>query len=107
VAKVHILAQKQKKYLKCGKSCSVLDANYFPDDHQKHDWNEIMPSLFRKISGMTLIGNFFTADIPEALTNDFGYFNFPTMAPKVPRFEMAPLDLLMIPRYSKNVNLAE
>lgn len=85
----------------------MLDANYFPDDHQQYDWNEIMPSLFRKISGMTLIGNFFIADIPEALTDDFGYFNFPTMDPEIPRFEMAPLDLLMIPRYSKNVELAE
>jgi multiple sugar transport system substrate-binding protein len=85
----------------------MLDANYFPDDHQKYDWNEIMPSLFRKISGMTLIGNFFIANIPAALTDDFGYFNFPTMDPKVPRFEMAPLDLLMIPSYSKNEKLAE
>jgi len=85
----------------------MLDANYFPHDHQQYDRNEIMPSLFREISGMTLIGNFFIADIPEALTDDFGYFNLPNMDSKIPRFEVAPLDLLMIPSYSKNVKLAE
>jgi multiple sugar transport system substrate-binding protein len=96
---------KAKKIFKMWKV--MLDANYFPEDHQQYDWNEIMPSLFRKISGMTLIGNFFIADIPEALIDDFGYFNFPSIDPQVPRFEMAPLDLLMIPSYSKNVKLAE
>ncbi|MFT5841217.1 MAG: multiple sugar transport system substrate-binding protein [Flavobacteriales bacterium] len=85
----------------------MLDANYFLRDHQQYDWNEIMPSLFRNISGMTLIGNFFIADIPDALIDDFGYFNFPKMDPEVPRFELAPLDLLMIPSYSKNTKLAE
>jgi multiple sugar transport system substrate-binding protein len=98
-------APKAKKIFEMWKV--MLDANYFPHDHQQYDWNEIMPSLFREISGMTLIGNFFIADIPEALTDDFGYFNFPNMDPKVPRFELAPLDLLMIPSYSKNVKLAE
>jgi multiple sugar transport system substrate-binding protein len=85
----------------------MLDANYFPDDHQQYEWNETMPSLFRKISGMTLVGSFFTAGLPDSLRDDIGYFNFPTINPETPRYELAPLDLLMIPSYSQKVKLAE
>ena len=85
----------------------MLDANYFPNDHQQYEWNETMPSLFRKMSGMTLIGSFFTAGIPDSLRDDIGYFNFPSIDPEIPRYELAPIDLLMIPSYSKKTALVE
>ena len=86
---------------------TLLDTGCFPADHQQYEWNEIMPSLFRKIAGMTLIGSFFTASVPESLADDFAYFTFPNISPDVPRYELAPLDLMMIPSYSSKQELAK
>jgi hypothetical protein len=37
------------------------------------------------MAGMTLIGSFFAASVPESLADDFAYFSFPKISPKVPR----------------------
>jgi multiple sugar transport system substrate-binding protein len=85
----------------------LLDNKCFSDDHQQYEWNETMPSLYRNMSGMTLIGSFFTANIPEALIEDFAYFSFPLITADVPRYELAPLDVLIIPAFSKKTEVTD
>ena len=86
---------------------NLLDKGYFVRQHNNWKWSEAMPFIYHKLAGMTLIGNFFAAELPEILKEDFGFFRFPEMSDKHPMYEEAPLDLFMIPKYSTNKNSAK
>ena len=53
------------------------------------------------MAGMTLIGNFFAGGLPPLLKEDFRFFPFPQINPAIPAYEEAPMDLLMVPNYTK------
>ena len=60
-----------------------------------------MPFMYHKMAGMTLIGNFFAGTLPPVLKDDFRFFRFPIIDPSIGVYEEAPLDLFMVPSYSK------
>lgn len=78
----------------------LTDNQYLSKNTSNKDWFEVVPSLYRKLSGVTLLGNFFAMQIPDNLKADIGFFPFPIVDPKVPIVEHAPLDLFILPSYS-------
>jgi multiple sugar transport system substrate-binding protein len=80
---------------------SLIDAGFFLKSSRVWTWSEAMPYLYHKKAGLTLIGNFFTSSIPEPLIDDFKFFRFPIIDPKVAVYEEAPLDLIMVPAYTQ------
>ncbi|MFC3123159.1 ABC transporter substrate-binding protein [Agaribacter flavus] len=81
---------------------SLLDKNYFVTQYYKWKWSDAMPFLYHKMSGMTLMGNFFAGDMPARIKSDFRFFRFPVLNSAVPLYEEAPTDIFMIPQYSEN-----
>lgn len=79
----------------------LLTRDFFVDYHSLWDWSEAMPFIYHKKAGMTLIGNFFSAQIPDVLTSDIGFFRFPIIDESVPVYEEAPMDVFMMPAYAK------
>jgi multiple sugar transport system substrate-binding protein len=79
----------------------LLDKNYFVDRHNGWSWQQAMPFMYHKMAGMTLIGNFFAGTLPPVLKDDFRFFRFPIIDPSIGVYEEAPLDLFMVPSYSK------
>ncbi|WP_077342764.1 ABC transporter substrate-binding protein [Pseudocolwellia agarivorans] len=79
----------------------LLDLNYFIAHTHMWKWDEAMPFLYHHLAGMTLIGNFFTGRMPESLKDDFDFFRFPIIDDNVPIYEEAPLDVFMLPHYTK------
>jgi len=86
---------------------NLIDRQYFVHKQKDWDWKAGMPFLYHKMAGMTLIGNFFSGQLPEMLKDDFGFFRFPVINKNIPIYEEAPLDLFMLPRYSDNKPLAK
>ena len=80
---------------------ALLDQGYFLEQHNIWAWLEAMPYLYHKKAGMTLIGNFFAGSMPSALIDDFKFFKFPIIDPSVEIYEEAPLDLIVVPYYTK------
>jgi len=79
----------------------LLEAGYFVEHSNVWKWDEAMPFMYHRLAGMTLIGNFFSGRMPELLKDDFGFFRFPIINPNIPVFEEAPLDIFMVPHYTK------
>ncbi|GLR71978.1 ABC transporter substrate-binding protein [Agaribacter marinus] len=79
----------------------LLNKGCFTDRFNGWDWSQAMPFLYHKMAGMTLIGNFFASTLPKTLENDFRFVAFPTINPEMPLYEEAPLDLFMVPSYTK------
>ena len=79
----------------------LVDEGYFLEQYNLWTWLEGMPYLYHKKAGMTLIGNFFAGVIPDELVEDFKFFRFPIIDKKVELYEEAPLDLLVVPYYTK------
>jgi multiple sugar transport system substrate-binding protein len=84
----------------------LIDRQYFVRKQRLWKWDEAMPFLYHKIAGMTLMGNFFAGQLPEIIKQDFGFFRFPVIDDLVPVYEEAPLDLFMVPYYTKNSEAA-
>ena len=74
----------------------------FTTEHTNMDWREGLPLIFRGFTGMSLLGNYITQDIPGSIVSDVGFFGFPKVNPKMKVYEEAPLDVLLIPQSSKN-----
>ncbi|MDO6557806.1 ABC transporter substrate-binding protein [Paraglaciecola chathamensis] len=79
----------------------LLDKGYFTTRYNGWDWQQAMPFMYHKMAGMTLIGNFFAGGLPPLLKEDFRFFPFPQINPAIPAYEEAPMDLLMVPNYTK------
>ncbi len=84
---------------------SMLDRNYFIEDHPTNDWRGALPYLYHEKAAMVLMGNFFLSTVPESLLKDFRFIPFPIINPEVPRYEEAPIDILMVS--AKTTKLAE
>lgn len=56
---------------------------------------------------MYLMGNIILSKIPENLRSDIGFFKFPRINSSIPLYEEAPLDILFIPKQSKNKGAAK
>jgi multiple sugar transport system substrate-binding protein len=85
----------------------LIDAGFFIEHHSKLEWLEAMPYLYHQKAGMTLIGNFFTSSVPQALGDDFRFFRFPIVNDEMKVYEEAPLDLLIVPAYANLTSTVE
>ena len=72
----------------------------------ERDWQQALPYLSRELAGMVLMGNFLLLRLPAAVRDDLGFFPFPVLDPKQPGVEEAPLDVLLIPRRTRQKKLA-
>ena len=84
----------------------LLENDIFLPNHSDLSWRESIPYVYRGMAGMTLIGNFVVASLPEAIIEDVGFFRFPVMDAKQGRYEEAPTDVLMVAKKSKNKAMA-
>lgn len=85
----------------------LIDKEYFLDDHEHLTWREVVPYIYRDIGGMTLLGAFWTSDIPQSLYNDIGMISFPVINEQIAVYEQAPTDVFFIPNNVKNESAAQ
>jgi multiple sugar transport system substrate-binding protein len=82
---------------------ALLDRNFFLAETVAADWDRVLPFLYRERVGMVLLGGFAAAKFPgNLLAEDIGFFPFPRMSSKIPMFEEAPLDVLVLPSRGEN-----
>ncbi|MBQ4832184.1 carbohydrate ABC transporter substrate-binding protein [Pseudoalteromonas sp. MMG010] len=86
---------------------TLIDKGFFNEKPQLLMWDEAMYKLFRKQAAMTLMGTFLNGRIPEELQSDFGFFRFPIIKQDVGIYEDAPLDVFIVPYYTKLDNKIE
>jgi len=80
----------------------MLDSGNFLPEGVDLEWNEVLPYLYHGRVGMVLCGAFCAAKIPPQLLADVDIFPFPVFDERAPRFEEAPLDVLVRPAGSRN-----
>lgn len=83
----------------------LQELEFFRRDTLDQTWDSPLPYLYRNLVGMVLMGGFASAKFPPQLADDMGFFPFPTVA-NVPRYEDAPLDVLVLPKTGKNTKAA-
>lgn len=84
----------------------LLKKGYFFNETNDLDWEGVLPYFYRNKVGMVLMGAFGAAKFPESLAEDIEFFPFPYpgINQTVPRYEEAPLDILVFPKTGKNPN---
>ena len=85
----------------------ISKAGYFIQDHQDLEWKQGLPLLFRGLTGMSMLGNYAVQDFPEKVIDKIGFFKFPILADMPTYFEEAPLDVLIVPKTSKRLDLTK
>ncbi len=80
----------------------LVRKGYFLEDHSSLKWKDSLPYLYRGLSGMMLMGNFWTSQLPESMTSKISIFRFPQITPDQPFYEEAPTNVLFIPKNAKN-----
>lgn len=80
----------------------LVDAGYYMDNHTSYSWQDAQPFFYQGKAAMYLIGNFIVPNFPEEEKDKFGFFQFPTINPDIPKYEDAPTDILAIPAKAKN-----
>ncbi len=80
----------------------LLGMNAFHPQSTALGWRQVIPYISRRLGGMMLMGGFAAGQFPQAIRADLGWFPFPTLDPKLPPLEEAPLDLLVIPKHCAN-----
>ncbi|GAA5213222.1 ABC transporter substrate-binding protein [Corallincola platygyrae] len=80
----------------------MIDAGLFNENHALIDWDQVVPELYREKVGFTLMANFINSKLNEANRNEIAFLPFPKIA-AIPRYEVAPTDLIMIPKKAKNI----
>ncbi|MDG3086315.1 extracellular solute-binding protein [Vibrio hannami] len=85
----------------------LVDKGYFLDGHEHLTWRDVVPYLYRDKGGMTLLGSFWTSDIPSSFYDDIGMVSFPVIDSQIPVYEQAPTDVFMIPSNVRNESGAQ
>ncbi|MGS2719157.1 ABC transporter substrate-binding protein [Paraglaciecola aestuariivivens] len=84
----------------------LSQAGYFIANHHQLNWKQGLPLLYRGLTGMTLVGNFVTQDIPESIKDQIGFYKFPLFSPNQGYYETTPLDVLVVANSSPQKKLA-
>jgi multiple sugar transport system substrate-binding protein len=74
----------------------LLDRHWYLAGALDLGWRETVPYLLRERAATMLMGNFFEQDVPGSLRDDLGFFPFPRLEPRLPRYEDAPVDVLVL-----------
>ena len=74
----------------------LLDRHWYLPDALGLGWRESVPYFLRDRAATMLMGNFFEQDVPSSLRDDLGFFPFPRIAQQLPRYEDAPVDVLVL-----------
>lgn len=80
----------------------LIDNDYFFKGHELFTWKEILPYLYREKAGMMLMGNFWTSQLPESMSDEFKLVRFPTIDPSIAGYEEAPTNVWFIPKNRQN-----
>jgi multiple sugar transport system substrate-binding protein len=59
------------------------------------EWDEVLPYFYRNQVGMVLAGAYAANKMPPKLLEDIDFIPFPTLNDALPRYEDAPLDVLV------------
>lgn len=66
-------------------------------------WEETIPTLLHQQVGMTLIAQFVEGGIPSAALNSIGFFPFPYSDENQSDAEVAPMEVMIVPRASNRI----
>ncbi|MBH9551580.1 ABC transporter substrate-binding protein [Inhella gelatinilytica] len=80
----------------------LMERGDFQAGASARDWRQALPYVSRGLTGTILMGNFAALQFPPAVRRDLGYFPFPTLDARQPPAEVAPLDVLIVPRHARN-----
>lgn len=86
---------------------TLLDAGLVSPNHKEFDVDSILPFVFNGRIGMTLSGNFVSTKLPSAMREEIGFFPFPEIESAVPVFEIAPTEVFVISRHSRQLDAAK
>ena len=86
---------------------TLVNNNYFLEGHSKITWKDALPYLYRGLAGMYLMGNFWTSQIPKSYDQKISLFKFPQIDKRIPFYEEAPTDILIIPKNVQHREEAE
>lgn len=85
----------------------LIDRKCFFKYSKLMDWKDSLPYLYRDLAGMTLIGNFVEKEFSSMFVNDIGFFKFPVIDQKIASYEVAPTDIFILSKRSKNKEIAK
>ncbi|GAA3917095.1 ABC transporter substrate-binding protein [Litoribacillus peritrichatus] len=79
----------------------ALDAGCFIDSRHEMSWKDALPLMYHDRAAAVLMGNFFVSDVPLKIQDDLLFVPFPVINPKVPSYEDAPVDVLVVSKQSE------
>lgn len=85
----------------------LIEAGAFDLEHMAYSWTESLPYLYRDFVAMSLMGNFFIAQVPEPIVDSLGYFPFPQIRQDMPIYEDVPLDVAVLNASSNKKEAAQ
>lgn len=65
-------------------------------------WEETIPTILHQQVGMTLIAQFVEGSIPKSAIDSIGFFPFPYSSNNHSNVEVAPMEVLVVPKSSNN-----
>ena len=80
----------------------LLRKGYFLEATMEQEPERVMPYVYRDRVGMMLSGSFVASRFPAAIAADMGFFGFPNYTPRMPTYEEAPIDVLVLPARGLN-----
>jgi multiple sugar transport system substrate-binding protein len=82
---------------------TLVERDFFLDDHTSYSWQEAATRLFNGNAGMYLMGQFIKDSAPnEEVKDDLDFFRFPVINEDMGLYEETPIDGFMIPSRAKN-----
>lgn len=85
----------------------LVESDLFLAPQQTWRWEDTIPALLRQQVGMTLIAQFVEGNIPKSAMDSIGFFPFPYSSDNHSGVEVAPMEVLIVPRSSNNTASAE
>ena len=83
----------------------LVDDGFFAKNPNADDWTDAADKVTRGDAGMTLMGTWITGywdGLKQKAGEDYDFFEFPVMDPKVPKAAVGPVDGLVLSANAKN-----
>ena len=78
----------------------LVSNNLFFAANHDWSWDQTIPAITRRRAAMTLTGQFVEANVKKIANNEIGFFPFPTINVNSQSFEVAPMEVLVVPTSS-------